>query len=138
MAMILMFPLVASSDETKSLQLEEVKIEYNKYVFSRDPLFYSIPKKEHIALGFSTTLFGVGFWNANLHGESDASQFHSGGLQIDLGVHLSNWIDLGLRHDSKHILDDSYPYQKYPAEDSIQINIYLFRRENKKSIYDLF
>ena len=129
---------IASADV---LELKEVKVEYKKFLYARDPLFTLGNPKEQLNIGIKTDLLGVFYWHSFVHGTTDNSQYRRVGLQMNLGVRLFNSLEFEYKHHSQHILDANYPYRqegapdKFPVEDSLGINIYLFKANKERSIF---
>lgn len=119
----------------KILDLEQVRVGYKNFIFARDPMFWDSTPKEQININIETSLMKYGFWNSFVHGTTDESQYKRIGLQMELGVRISNSLEVSYKHHSQHMLDCTYPYQRFPVEDSVGVYLYLFRKDKKESIF---
>lgn len=131
---ICLFSTVAMAD-FKLIELNELKIGYRNYIYSRDPMFTFSTPKEQLNIQANTALFKYGFLDTLVHGTTDNGQYRRIGLQLELGVRLHKYIDFSYLHHSRHLLDTTYPYQKFPCEDSWGIYLYLYRKDIKDTLF---
>jgi hypothetical protein len=125
------FPRASMADGAwKLLSLRETKLNYKYFVHpGRDPLFTDSSQKEELNLSVNTDLLSVFYWDNTVHAKTNDAQYHVVGWNIHLGVHVCRYLDVQYEHFSKHLLDSSLPYMKFPVEDSVGVNLYLYRRE---------
>jgi hypothetical protein len=120
------------SDTFKLGELEEVSAQYKHfYPGARDPLFYNSNPKEELNLTVNTTLLHYLFWNNRIHSMTNASQYYVVGWNLQLGVRLTPFLELGYDHFSKHLLDDKLPNQRFPVTDAYFLNLYLYRAKHR-------
>lgn len=118
------------------LSLYEASFDYRRYFSpNRDPLFVNSEKKDGIAMNLKVDFLTAFCWDTTMHGESDSAQYHLVGLKTKLCFRPIPSIDLNYMHHSQHILDGSYPYQKFPVEDSVGITLYLAGGPGRKALF---
>ena len=54
---------------------------------------------------------------------------------MKLGIRLGRGLDIEYEHHSQHLLDSTYPYQRFPVEDSIGVKLHLFRNSSHDTIF---
>lgn len=124
-------------DLTNPIHVDSVFIDYNKYHPSnRDPLFYNTTKKETLSLNLNLDVLSFLYIDSRVHGDTDNSQYHLVGLEERIGVRVFKSLEIGWRHHSQHILDDKYPYQKFPVDDSFNIRLYLIGNSKRESLLE--
>jgi hypothetical protein len=114
------------------MKLDEVKVEYQSYLFHRHPLFTEGPGKESLNLGLKTDLLDIFYWDTYVHSTTDSAQYRLVGLQMVFGFRFTQYLEAEYKHHSQHLLDSTYKHMKFPVEDSIGINLYLFRRDQHR------
>lgn len=122
------------------IQLDQVYLNYKSfmpgstnYLITNNGLPDRSMDKE-VSVHLDTTLLSYAYWNNIIHTGTDASpteagQFRTVGWQFDLGLRVADWLDVQYEHHSQHILDWQGPMH-FPVEDSIGVNIYLYRPKN--------
>lgn len=129
------------------LELDELMVNYKDFFPNgHSPLVTEngIPNRQlgkELSLQMNTSLLKYMYWNNMVHGTTDevpgtsSGQFRAIGYQFELGVRLFNWFETEYHHHSQHELDNVWPYGHWPVEDAISIKIYLWRKEQKNSIF---
>jgi hypothetical protein len=110
-------------------ETREVVLTYKRYVDEgRDPLIYPEDHKESLNLGLKIDVLKYGFWDSQILTQTTDAQYRSIGLDTNLGVRLTPWLDVSFHHMSQHLMDRPHSFMhKYPVEDSVNVNIYLYR-----------
>ncbi len=110
------------------INVDELSINYKKFQpSSRHPLFYNSKMKEGIDLNMNNNmLFDYVFWDNTIHSSTNSSQYYLVGWQFKFGARVTNGITVQYEHHSQHILDSTYPYMKFPVEDSLGFTIRIF------------
>lgn len=116
-------------------QLQELKFEYDSFLYARDPNFVKGPPKDRIALNVDTNILRHISWTSMVHGTSDNSQYRWIGLRMGFGLNVTDHIQFGYRHHSEHILDMQYPHGSFPVKDSLYIEILLFTKHKKDGVF---
>lgn len=127
----------AEAREPALLKLDELSLNYRRYHKSaRHPLFHESTPKEGIDLNMNTDLLWAGYWDNTIHSMTNSGQYYLVGWEFKLGVRLFPSLHVEYRHQSQHVLDDRYPYQKFPVEDSVGFTLYIVSpRERGWSIF---
>lgn len=120
-----------AEEDWKPVQLKEVYINYKNFMYARDPLFYNSVPKTEINFNINTDFLEILYFNNKLHTMTNYKQFYVVGWNFFVGMHLGDYVDVQYEHYSKHLLDDKHPYAPFPFEDSVGINIHLYKRENR-------
>jgi hypothetical protein len=112
------------------LELQEVRVNYERYRDGgRDPLFTDSAPKEALNLHVNTDLFRYFGWDSSVLSKTDQVQFHYVSLAMRLYIRVTDHLEIGVRHQSQHLLDTTYQHQRFPVSDSIEINLYLYRAD---------
>lgn len=124
---------VKAADDWRLLDPKETSLEVKQFLpGGRDPLLTDgeKPNKEFDA-NFNTDVLKYGYWNNRIWGLEDQGQFRAVGWNWSLGVRLSRYLDVGYEHFSRHMLDRDTPpsWGGYPLSDSVNIKVYLYRRD---------
>lgn len=125
-ALVTLLCLATAKAETRGkenwfIQVDELSLNYKKYQpSSRHPLFYNSTMKEGIELNMNNDLgLGYLFWDNTIHTATNSGQYYLIGWQFKFGVHVTEFFDFQYEHHSQHVLDSTYPYMKFPVEDSL-------------------
>ncbi len=94
---------------------------------------------KEVALHLDTTFWSYCYWNNTVHAATDkgldgSGQFRVVGWNFQLGARVASWLDFQYEHHSQHILDWQGPMH-FPVEDSIGVNIYLYRTKSRESMF---
>jgi len=120
--------LASHSAQAQILELKKLDLSYKHYADStRDPLFYDSTPKESIDLRLNMDLADIFFWDNLVHSMTNNSQYYMIGWNFQFGIHVTDNLSIQYEHYSKHLLDDRYPYQKFPVEDSIGFTYTIFK-----------
>lgn len=112
--------------------LDSLYVDYKDYAIlndkNRDLLVYPEPAKEGVNLGLDTSILGVGYFNSQIEGTTTSAQYRGVGLQLQIGIRLSDYLDVGYYHHSQHTLDrPSGDIPRFAVEDAIELKIYIYR-----------
>lgn len=135
----------ALGGELKLLDLNTVNIEYKNFTPNTHSVYMtdgSILNKG-LNLNINTDVLRFGYINQTVWSLTDQHQFRWVGWNYHIGLRVLSYLDVEWEHFSRHILDKEYPYkatqhQRFPVEDSINFRIYLFRRDKKEALSELF
>lgn len=122
------------------IDLKELSIDYKNYAMvnknARNSLIYPEPPKEAINVNINMDFATYFYWNNVIESLTTDGQYRSIGLQTQIGVRLSEHLELGYYHHSQHLIDRQHSYMdKYPVEDAVQIKLYLYKSNNRESIF---
>lgn len=125
-ALLLLMPCWCYAD---ALKLQELSLQYNRLLpGNRILLIAPESGKEKLSLGLKTDVFKVLFADFNVAAYTSQSQYRSIGLQMDLGVRLTPWLQVGYYHQSQHVLDrPNALIQGFPVEDAVAVKLFLYR-----------
>ncbi len=142
------FATLADADEFHLIQLEEVRVDYMNFLpGGRDPLlsYNGLPNRapgKELDVHIDSTIANYFYWNNMIHSTTDVytdtrkdDQFRVIGLNMELGVRLTSWLDVYYWHYSQHLLDTTYAYGGFPVLDAVGIHLYLYRKTTKDSIF---
>ena len=118
-----------------AVDLQEVKVGFIKMLDGTDDEIRSLnipgdALTSRLNLNVNTNLMVYGFWNNEIHSATDNSQFREVGYKTNLGIRLTDYLDVSFYHHSQHVLDSVSSFG-YETEDGVQIDIYLFSKERK-------
>lgn len=131
------------------VSLDKVVIDYKTYLpGSRDPLINSnglLNKApgQSLNLSLNTTLLKYAYFNGTVHSTTDidlstnSGQFRVVGLEAELGIRLTPFLNLYYYHYSQHLLDTTYQFGGSPVLDGVGVSIILFSKEKHDSIFNL-
>lgn len=136
---------ILSEEQSKptwsTLELQDTYLNYKNYL----PNGYTpyLPQGSTLNKGLDyhidTDVFKYFYWNNTVWSLMDQNQFRSIGWNYEVGARVLPFVDLEYEHFSRHTLDEPSPTkavgEKYPVEDSINIKLYLYRRNGKDSIF---
>lgn len=121
-------------------ELEEVKINAKHFLPNgADPLLTEGSRQnKEINLHLDVNVLRYGYINNRVWGLADQHQFRWIGLNYQYGVRVLPFLDIQAEHFSRHILDKTYPYKasgdRFPVEDSIGINLYLYTKQPRETL----
>lgn len=108
------------------LELDELKVDWQRYYFPNFNPYYPSPKNDEISLTARAVIGKVFFWDTQIHGWSDSAQYRQVGLEVKLGLQVTRHLDLYYRHHSQHLLDKEGP-NHFPVEDAFGVTLYFVR-----------
>jgi len=114
------------------LGLDELSLDYRNHAVmnpnQRDPLLFPESPKEAINVNIKTDIFQVIGWDSQIQSQTTDSQYRSIGLQTSLMLRVTQHLDVGVWHQSNHLLDRApATLPRFPSQDALQIKLYLFR-----------
>lgn len=141
---ISLIPSFAYAGNFKLLELDELVINYQNMSTlnpkARSMLIYpEYPDKSmNVIIKFDALKYL--YWNSTIESLTTSAQYRSIGLQARAGIRIAPFLEVGLYHHSQHLMDRQHAYMpKFPVEDAIEINLYLYRRDKKSNIFsDIF
>lgn len=100
-------------------KLSEVTANYGVYrAGSRDPLFWGdLRPKDTLNATIKSTIFNYLDWTSTVKSQTSQYQFHTVGLEMSFGFHITSQIEVYAAHWSQHVLDNQYPHAGYPWSD---------------------
>lgn len=118
--------------ECDIVTLDSLYVDYKDYAIlndkNRDLLVYPESAKEGVNLGINTSILGAGYFNSQIEGTTTSSQYRGVGLQLQIGIRLSDYLDVGYYHHSQHVLDrPSGDIPHFAVVDAIELKIYIYR-----------
>lgn len=124
------------ADDYHVIDLNELNLDYKNFKMindkARDPLVYPEPPKEGVDVNLDLGLVNnYGYWNSSVQSLTVDSQYRSIGLVMHLGVHLTEYLDVGYFHHSAHVLDEQQPYMPFLTEDAVEVKIFLYRNNHE-------
>jgi hypothetical protein len=137
----------AMSDDVSGVELHYVGIEYKKFFSGgRDPLVTQngLPDRElgeELNLSVDLSILNYLYWNNTVHSMTDSyinggvGQFRVVGWKYEVGTHLFSFLDVGLHHFSRHLLDYTYPYGNFPLQNAIVFRIKIFDKQKTESLF---
>lgn len=129
-----LLPLSVFAD--RPFELDSLYVDYKKFDDSnRDPLFYNSTKKESISLVMNTNFLSYFYLDNRVHGETNNAKYELVGLEARIGLRLTNYMEVGYYHHSQHLLDDKYPYQKFPVDDAVEIRLYIYGNSHREGLF---
>lgn len=133
--LLLLLSTQALAKDYKLIELDSLFIDYKKFDSSnRDPYFYNSTKYEELSINVTTDIAGFIYWDSMVHGDTNHSKYEEVGLETRLGIRLTQSIEVGYYHHSRHLLDDTFPYQGFAVDDAFQIKIYLYNNTKRKAL----
>lgn len=123
----------AGAGEYTPFTLESVDIHYKRFApGGRDPYFLTSEPSDEVNFNVRSTVLKYGFLNTRIQGMTDQSgQFHVGGLNYVIGLRLTPWLDVQCEHFSRHIFDQTYPYQGPGLENSLGVRVFIYGGEKR-------
>lgn len=77
----------------------------------------------------NTDLLTYGYWDNKIWSITDQGQFRAIGYNYKLGVRLFTELYVEYEHFSKHWLDHEPMMGGFPVQDSIGLNLFLYKRD---------
>ncbi len=126
----------STSQAAELVSLDETSIHYKRFVPNgRNPYFLTMPPKEELNFQINFSALKVCYVNTKLHAMTNSAQYHLVGLNAVIGARITKGIHVQYEHFSKHLLDTTYPYQKFGVEDSIGVKFFLYQNTNKRGAF---
>lgn len=135
--------------EYNLITLDELRVDYISFTQGgRDPLISDIglPNREIgklLDLNVNTTILNYFYWRSLIHSYSDAysnthenGQFRVVGLNMELGLRLTHFLDVYGWHYSQHVLDTGPIRSGFPVQDGIGIHLYIYSKDRKESLLE--
>jgi hypothetical protein len=132
---------VVNADEI--ITLDKLNIEYLRYSPEGVDPFLTYDGLPNKALGYGlnlkmeTTILSYLYWNSTVLSETDEDlatgwgQYRTIGLEMQVGIRLTQWLDVGYYHLSRHLMDTPQPNgQAFQRMDALQFTLKLY--DNKK------
>lgn len=113
-----------------AIGLEEVSIEYNKYLNGRNLLLYPEAPTQSLSFNLDTSLNKF-FWDNEIKSYTDKNGFRSIAWEFYLGYNIYNTIDVFYRHESQHVLDKKHSFADFPYENSFGLRLYIHKNERR-------
>ena len=142
--LLFLFPVSCSAFDL--IDLREVTFDYKSFNSGgHDPIIQDsgIINREddkYIGLNANVDVLHYFYMNNLVHGTSDqpivgqgVGQFRTVGWQYELGVHLTDWLDLDYEHHSQHLLDYEGS-NHFPVENSVGFHLKLFESHKEKAV----
>jgi hypothetical protein len=128
---LIVYPRLSSGSEFKLIELSELSINYHNYVHpGRSLILNPEPMKEALNVFIKTDLFKYGFMDTKIMSLTTPSQYRTIALDLTLGIRIGTHFEVFYNHMSQHLLDRPHStYDWFPVNDSIGINIFLYRRD---------
>lgn len=136
--LFLSFVILLFSTQSKAfdlVELDSLAIDYKNYKMlsatQRDLLIYPESPYEGLNVEInSSLLFDLMYFNSVIEGLTTSSQYRGIGLQERLGFRVFDLFEIGWYHHSQHVLDrEIQSIPTFPAEDAIELKLYLYRRK---------
>lgn len=140
--LLLLLPTIALAD-WHLIEVQEVNVEYKQFldgsrdaIVSQDGLGNLIDKEVNLNINFDISEYF--YWNNMIHSIVDSNgvsggQFRLIGWNFRVGLRLTNYFDIEWEHFSQHLLDVISPFPN-PTQNSINIRIYLYRKNPNENI----
>lgn len=115
-------------------QLDEAGFEFKQFGdFARHPYFFedNHPRQE-VNFFFKNSLLNYGYMDVLAHSMTDEHQFKVAGLNLNLGIRLFPWLDVGYEHWSIHLLDTTYPHQGFGVRDALVFRVFFVGPEKRR------
>lgn len=124
------------------LDVEEFSIQYSQFEDGRrDPYApeYDGQWAYRANANFRLSIFESLYWDNNVHTEAlQSGPVKTVGWHWKLGLRLTNWLDIGHEHWSRHIMEDARPKDGgsnvFPVEDSYFIRVKFIQKPNGRSL----
>jgi hypothetical protein len=112
----------------QAVELRELSVFYKYFNNrSRDPFLYDSTPKEGLDLNFNVDLVGPFYWNNTVSAMTDDAQYKSVYWNFHVGFRLFPSLAVEFEHLSRHLLDDRYPYMKFPVQNSLGFHWTIFQ-----------
>lgn len=142
----LMFPSISEARDFKLIVLDEIRVDYiNYFPGSREPALTNGTNRELgnlLDLNVHTTILKYGYWRTLVHSfttnyadNHQPDQFRLVGLQMEVGLRVTSFLDVYMTHYSQHLLDmPSDAIGGFPVNDGVGIHIYIYSNQRKESL----
>lgn len=136
---------VAASKADEIIELDSISIEYQMFKHKGiDPMitYDGLNRKidTGLNLNLNTTVLSYFYWNSSIISMKDYDpvydygQFRTIGLQMRLGIRLTDWIDIGYYHLSRHLMDTPQPTgQSFQQMDAIEFKLKLYNNPHHRN-----
>jgi len=128
-----------------TIDLDEVKIAYKQFFpYGYEPLINQNGMKDRelrkeLSLFVNNNILTHGYFNNQILSYTDrdgpsqsGENFRIVGWNFELGIHLFDNLDVYYWHFSKHYLDTKPVTGRFPVQDAVGINLYLYRAKPKR------
>lgn len=108
-------------------ETERLWFEYQKYRDgTRHPMFAPRePLREQVSINLEQQIWWEFYFHTRVHGGSTDAQFRTVGWEFEFFVRPIKHIELGIRHHSRHNLDQTTVSPgRFPVEDSLVLRIF--------------
>lgn len=125
--------LAMNAQAFELVKLDTLALDYRNYTMvnpnGHEAMTYPNPPKEAINLEMNLDVVYAFYFDSVVESMTTDSQFRDIGLQLRLGVRITDYLEIGLLHHSQHQLDrdQQLPMGHFPESDSVQIKLYIFR-----------
>jgi hypothetical protein len=135
--LVMLYSCQSNAADYHVWDLKEFTINYRNYALindqARNALIYPIHPKEGIDVGFKSDVLGFGYFDNEIMSLTSDSQYEAIGLDLRLGIRVSDYVQVGYWHRSEHLLDHHSDYlPRYPSQDALEVRIYLFRSKSPR------
>ena len=141
----LVFLLISYPAKANDLfELDKVQIDYKSFANGgHDPMIQDSglvnrQADKYIDLGLDMSFLYVFYFNNVVHGTSDTpitgtanGQFRTVGWQYELGVRVTDYLNVGMGHHSQHMLDYE-GVNHFPVENWVGFSVKLFESKREK------
>lgn len=142
----------SKADDYDVIGLKEVYIDYTRFFpHGYDSMINNngLPNKgigNELDLNMNLNLAHYLYWDNKIHSRTDVDtdnngnnlgggQFRVVGLEMRLGVNVTENLQLGYYHHSQHWLDLHNANEHFPIEDGIQLRLFLFKSKGENSLF---
>jgi len=143
-AVLFLAASLGNAEDFKFVEVQEVTVNYKSYFPNGyEPLISDngLPDRQldkELTLRVNTNFLKYLYWNNYVHSWTDKTstgggQFRLVGYQFDLGIQITSFVSLEYAHHSQHLLDHQLP-NRFPVNDSISLNLFLFSIHPKKGL----
>lgn len=138
LSLLLSFVMLLLSTPSRAfdlIELDSLAIDYKNYKLlsttQRDLLIYPESPYEGINVEINSSLFfDLMYFNSTIEGLTTSAQYRGIGLQERVGFRVFNILEVGWYHHSQHVLDrEIQSIPTFPAEDAIELKLYLYKRK---------
>lgn len=123
-----------SSHAYQLIKLQEVDLVFRKFVPGRSALLYPEAPKEALGVSLAIDIADWFYWNPAVYAMTTDAQYRSVGLEFNLGIHLTKWLDVSYFHHSEHLLERTHSFMnKFPVADAIELKFKLYQTKDKSN-----
>jgi hypothetical protein len=128
--------ILVRADGFKILDLQRVAIDMKYFYLTAYNENLHDPPTSEWNLHIDTNMLEYGYLNSTVHSLAVAKHFRLVGLNVNAGVHVTSWLDVGVEHWSKHYLDGIGPWtHAFPTYDSVNVRLNLFNKNSVKALF---